>query len=246
MSLSRKIRNRVRRINKRTLFSAESIRTLGESLLAISKELSRMTQRGELRRYSNGVYYRPEQSRFGENGPSTEDVLRFLMYNKGKREGYVTGERTYNYLGLTTQIPSTITIATNKIKRSGKFGRVMIHYVKSYAEPNEKNIPLLQILDTIKNIEHIQDASISESLIILNGIIKNLSNERRSELLVLVKKYPPKVRALTGLIVENVSYGYSRHLENLKSTIIGRGKYYLRTREIPFTNNANWNIYELA
>ncbi len=150
------------------------------------------------------------------------------------------------FVNVVVSTENVITIATNKLRRSGKFGRVMIHYVKAYVEPNERNIPLLQILDTIKNVEHIQDSSISDSLIILSKIIENLSSGQRLELLDLARKYPPRVRALTGLIVENVSEQNGSQLERLKNTIIGKGKYQLKTKKLPFKNNVNWNIYEFA
>ena len=246
MVLSRTIRNRVNRIRNLQLFSTEAIRQSNESLFAVSKELSRMIERGELRRYSKGVYYKPELSQFGELKPSTNDVLRFLMYDGNKRIGYVTGARTHNYLGISTQIPDTVTIATNRQKRSGKFGRVMIQYVKCYANPNEKNIPLLQVLDTIKDIGKIQDSSTYNSIEILSKIIKDIPLNEKRLLLGLVKNYPPRVVALTGYILENISHHKETKLEDLKQSIAGKGKFLINSKKLPFGNNENWNIHASA
>ncbi|MDP2362410.1 MAG: hypothetical protein Q8M94_01435, partial [Ignavibacteria bacterium] len=64
------------------------------------------------------------------------------------------------------------------------------------------NIPLLQILDSIRYIKKIPDASIESACNRLLAIIKDLSIENKTTLVKLALKYPPAARALLGAILD--------------------------------------------
>ena len=68
----------------------------------------------------------------------------------------------------------------------------------------KENIPLLQILDAIRNIKKIPDASIELSCKRFFSILIGLSVKDKSSLVRLALKYPPVTRALLGAMLEQL------------------------------------------
>lgn len=169
---------------------------------AAIKYLNRLVQSGKLAKLSKGKYYKPEQSQFGQIPASEYQIVKDLLEQDGRVVGYITGYRAYNELGLTTQVPNTIQIATNKFKNPKERGLYKIKFVVQNNTINKETIPLLRILDAIKNIKKIPDAMVEDSIIILAGHISNLSPEELQSAKRLAAKYPPATRALLGAIIE--------------------------------------------
>lgn len=250
MNISEKIRKRVQSRNPLELFSFDHIGKSNESHSAIAKELSRMCASGSIKRLKNGVYYKPKMSRFGEISPSENDVLKYLLFDeRGKRIGYISGARLHNQLGFTSQVSGVITIASNIEKRSINFAGLRIRYVKAYGRINRDDISLLQLLDTLKDVDKIFDANISESIHVLFKMIQRLSPDKKKELIQIAQNYPPRVRAIVGAIMSDIWKSHSENnylLDNLKKEIVNTSRF-----EYPninhLLNNANhWNIYEPA
>nr|MBO8919382.1 hypothetical protein [Proteus mirabilis] len=76
----------------------------------------------------------------------------------------------YNRLGLTTQIPKTITIASDKSPQRKDFGTVEVKLVKAKVPVSESNREYLEILDVLSNIKKIPDSNPSE---VMKVIAKN-------------------------------------------------------------------------
>lgn len=70
---------------------------------------------------------------------------------------YITGGALYNRLGLTTQIPRNIKIASRDKRIETSIGSMKVTSVKSYAEINEGNYQILQVLDALKDFKRISD-----------------------------------------------------------------------------------------
>lgn len=162
-----------------------------------------MASRGLIVKLSNGRYYKPKQTAFGELQPPQEEIVKDLLVQRRRTIGYLTGISIFNRLGLTSQVASVIQIGCNAKKNSKKRG---IYTVKFVVQPNpitSGNIRLLQILDCLRFIKEIPDADVSSSIIVLKGYIMSMADQEQRSLIALSMRYSPRVRALLGAILEN-------------------------------------------
>jgi hypothetical protein len=87
------------------------------SRAAVDQALSRLTRAGEIRRIGRGIYDYPKMnSRLGPLTPSAEAIAAAIA----RREGVhvkVSGARAANALGLSTQVPATVTFLTEGTPR---------------------------------------------------------------------------------------------------------------------------------
>ncbi len=121
---------------------------------------------GKIERYDTGVYYIKGQSRLkGGVAISPRDVAK-CKYIAGKNSiyGYYSGYSFANELGLTTQVPVTIEIVTNKA--SSKFRETSIRNQriilrKPRTEVTVENSNILQLLDLLKDFEQYVDDDIT-------------------------------------------------------------------------------------
>lgn len=207
---------------------------------AIIKALNRMAASGEISKLAKGKYYKPEKTVFGNLGPDLSQVVKDLLEENGKLVGYLTGQSIYNKLGLTTQVSNVIQIGKNNIRPQFKRDRYTISFIKQYNSISKDNVPLLQILDSIRYIKKIPDASPVKSAKRLKSIIQKLSDNEKSSLVKLAQKYPPSTRALLGLLLESTSnYNLSSQLIKTLNPITA---YSLPGLKEAFPNVEKWNI----
>jgi len=155
----------------------------------------------------------------------------------GQITGYVTGVNLYNKLGLTTQISNVIEIAINKRKLSKEIMGNKIKFIQVYSEITNENIPLLQILDTIKNIKKIPDSNLNENYKILKYKINQLNRTEQENIRDLALDYSPFTRAVLGIILEEVS---QIDLSKLEKSLNSFTKFNLDINAIK--NKKRWNI----
>lgn len=143
-------------------FLLEEISQLDYSYDTVKAMLSLYVKQGDVRRYSQGVYYFPKQTELGEAIPSFEKIInkKYLCYGN-KHSGYISGWTLLNKVGLTTQVPNTVEIVTNNEKtrkRSITIANRKIIVRKPTVEITNQNVGYLQFLDLFKyaTIEMIQ------------------------------------------------------------------------------------------
>jgi hypothetical protein len=207
---------------------------------AIIKALNRMVDSGKIAKLSKGKYYKPEKTAFGELPPDQYQVVKDLLEEDGKVVGYLTGFSIYNKLGLTTQVSNTIQIGKNVTRPKLKRGKYIIRIVRQKNIITKENIPLFQILDSIRYIKKIPDTTIQQSVKRLVSIIRALSWEEQQTMLRLVKKYPPSTRALLGAIFDEI--GDVLYLNKLKDTLNPITSYDLPGVSEVLSEAQNWNI----
>ncbi len=171
---------------------------------AVIKALNRMVVSGKISKLSKGRYYKPEGTLFGNLQPNQAQIVKDLLEADGKITGYLTGYSIYNQLGLTTQVSNTIQIGKNQIRPDFKRERYTISFVQQKNTITKENIPLLQILDAIRYIKKIPDATIDSSCRRFLTILKDLSLKDKRVLVRLAMKYPPATKALTGALLEEL------------------------------------------
>lgn len=207
---------------------------------AVIKALNRMVKAGKIAKLSKGKYYKPEGTPFGMLQPNQAQVVKDLLEEDGKILGYLTGYSIYNKLGLTTQVSNTIQIGKNQIRPNFKRERYFISFVRQKNTITKENIPLLQILDAIRYIKKIPDATIETSCKRLLSIIKNLSEKDKGTMVRLALKYPPVTKALLGALLEELKE--SSLIEPLYKSINPITKYKLKGAGNLLRTAGKWNI----
>ena len=207
---------------------------------AVIKALNRMVASGKIAKLSKGKYYKPENTPFGNLQPTQAQVVKDLLEDDGKITGYLTGNSIYNKLNLTTQVSNTIQIGKNQVRPSFKRERYTIAFINQKNTITRENIPLLQLLDAIRYIKKIPDASIETSSKRFLAIIKNYSDKEINTLVRLALKYPPATRALLGALLEKLQKDFAT--EALFKSLNPITKYKLTGAKKVLSTAENWNI----
>ena len=240
MKITDYISNSIDRLPKGYVFTYTDLMDEVNQKEAIIKALNRMTATGKIMKLSKGKFYKPENTPFGYLQPSLEQVAKDLLEKNGKLTGYLTGYSIYNKLGLTTQVSNTIQIGSSKIRPSIRRGKYKIAFLRQKNTITRENIPLLQILDTIRNIKKIPDSPLEASLKRLRIIIKRLSDADQVSLAKLALKYTPFTRALLGALLEEA--GNKAMKELLKNSLNPITTYSLPGKKPSLQSLINWNI----
>jgi hypothetical protein len=206
---------------------------------ALIKALNRMVISGKIAKLSKGKYYKPETTPFGDLLPNQKQVVKDLLEEKGKINGYLTGYSIYNQLGLTTQVSNTIQIGKNEIRPSFKRDRYTIDFIKQKNNITKDNIPLLQILDAIRYIKKLPDTTITNSCIRFIAILRQLKEKDLLLIMRLAYKYPPATRALLGAMLDELK---STKTETLFNTLNPITKYKLAGAFSVLSTAEKWNM----
>lgn len=188
-----------------------------ESSANVIRKLNRMADMGVIQRLSKGRFYKPKQTIFGKLKPSQEEVVKDLLEKDGKIIGYLTGVSIFGKLGLTTQISNIIEIGVKGKKNNTRRGMYSIRFVQQANLITKSNIPLLQLLDSIKSIKRIPDSTPDSSYNRIREIIKSLDEKSLDLMIKLAMKYNPMTRAIAGAIIEEL-YGEEKS-RSLRETL---------------------------
>ena len=205
---------------------------------ALVKALNRLVDQGTLQRLSKGKYYKPRKTIFGILEPTPEEITKDLLEKNGKLVGYITGNRAFALMGLTTQITSSLLIGTNRYRHPLTRGDYTISFLQQHNPITEENIPLLRILDALKFIKDIPASNPDIIVTQLGSTINALSNAEQKRLTELAENYTAYVRAILGAIMEQNNL----NAELLKKGLNGTTNYKLPISEQALPNKKKWNI----
>lgn len=205
MKVSEYIASSIDRLPKGYVFTYADFYTEVNKKEAVIKALNRMVESGKIAKLAKGKYYKPEKTPFGKLQPNQIQIVKDLLEDNGKLVGYLTGYSIYNQLGLTTQVSNTIQIGKNEIRPSFKRERYTISFVKQRNTITKESIPLFQILDAMRYIKKIPDATVVSSCKRFLAILTTLSKKDKSTLVRLALKYTPATRALLGAMLEELN-----------------------------------------
>lgn len=240
MTLAAQIRNKIQNLPEGKTFGYADLGIAKDEYQKAAKALERLQGQGIIKKTSKGVFYKPKQTMFGELKPDYSEQLRPYLFENGKRIAYETGFSLYNRLGLTTQMAFRIKIASRSKRISINRGVLKADAVKSYAEVTEANYELLGFLDAIKDIKRIPDSTVSKAIKIISSRIRNLDEKQLTALVKYALRYPPRVRALVGAILENLNS--STNTNKLKEGLNPLTQFKLGLRESDLPSIKNWNI----
>lgn len=123
----------------------------------IDKTIKTLVDENKIKRYSTGIYYIPRKTMFGDSVLSTNKVItKKYLSNNEEVYGYVTGVSLLNLLGLTTQVPNSISIVTNNEASRGRkitIGKQNLYLIKAPTRITKQNYAVLQLLEAIKLVD---------------------------------------------------------------------------------------------
>lgn len=240
MKVAEKIERKINRMQEGTTFKYQQLVIEQAEYSAAAKAMERFIKRGMIKRVSTGVFYKPKQSAFGELRPREEEMLKPYLFQDGKRIAYITGGSLYNRMGLTTQVPKTIKVAS-KVKRvTTKIGKTQVKPIKSYVDVTHENYQLLEMLDALKDFKAIPDLDKKSAIALLKNKISKLSEKDQSKMIRYALKYPPRATALLGAILELAEK--MNGLESLRSNLNPLTTYKLGLKEETLPTAPAWNI----
>lgn len=241
MKLAEQIRIQINKIPTGISFGYADLYIAKEDYQTAAKTLERLQGKGIIKKIAKGVFYKPENTVFGELKPDYYEQLRPYLFKNGKRIAYITGTYLYNQLNLTTQMAFRIKIACRSKRIFVNRGAIKADAVKSYAEVTDNNYELLGFLDALKDIKKIPDSNTSKIVKVLSGRILALSEKQRIEMIRLALLYPPRVRALLGAILENQNES-PKGFKELKESLNPLSIIKLGLKETDLPTIKNWNI----
>jgi len=240
MNIAKKIEEQIDNIENGKTFTYKDLNIKKEEYSAASKSIERLIKKKIIKRISTGVFYKPKQTVFGELKPDEEKIITPYLFKNGKRIAYITGLLLYNKMGLTTQIPKEISIASNKKRIYISKGNIKAKAVKSYVEVTNKNYKLLELLDALKDLKKIPDLNKRPAISILTNKILELNNKQLKELIEIALEYPPRVRAFLGALLENIDKNIN--IKSLDDSLNPLSEYELGLTKDILPTVENWNI----
>lgn len=241
MALAKEIRKKIKSLPEGKTFGYDDLRIAKDDYTTAAKALERLQKEGLIKKVSKGVFYKPEQTVFGELKPDYNELLRPYLFENGKRVAYETGTSLYNRLGLTTQMAFRIKIASRGKRININRENLKADAVKSYAEVTDNNYETLGLLDAFKDIKKIPDSSVAQAIKRLSTIVNELNDKQTESFIKYALMYPPRVRALVGAVLENIG-AKSKGIEKLKESLNPLTTIKLGVKENELPTKSNWYI----
>ncbi len=162
---------------------------------ALRQMFKRMSDKGILNRYMNGVYYFPAK----DKKMLAETVINRMYITNGKEfYGFVTGLAYARQIGVVQVEDEFPVIVTNKENSRGRFRSVpgqKVYLRKPYAKITAENVKEMALLEFIKDWELYSQMSEEETFEKVTEFVEK-ENIDRKKLLEVVNCYPTRVAAL--------------------------------------------------
>jgi len=240
MKTTQKIEKQINKIKEGTTFKYQQLSIESNEYSAATKAIERLIEKGIIKRVSTGVFYKPKQTIFGELKPNEEELLKPYLFQKNKRIAYITGISLYNRMGLTTQVPRNIKIASRDKRITVSVGNIKGNPVKSYVDVTNKNFYLLEILDVLKDFKKIPDLDKKSGIKIISNQLKKLNTKEIKQLIDCALSYPPRVRAFLGSLLEQIDFSFE--LKTLKKSLNPLSEYNYGIEKKTLPTITNWNM----
>jgi len=179
------------------IFSEYLYMKLNMKPVTLRQILKRLTDRKQLERYEDGIYYIPKPgSLLKVNSLNINKVINKKYLYNNKIIGYRSGLSFANELALTSQTATTLEIVTNKEtnwRRPKKIKNFNLILSKPRVEVNDSNYKLLQVLDLLTNVEKFSEKPLDntyEKIVSYAKTIKLNSSELES----ILNQYPSKTK----------------------------------------------------
>lgn len=234
MSVMSQVKTKISKLEEGSLFTFQLFRST-DNKQAVSLALSRLCKQGIIKRLKKGRYYKPRSTSFGILGPTENDIISNLL----TATRYISDIAAFNTLGLTTQVPSEITIKGDVAPRRAVYGNLRVRFQKSDVKVSPGNVYLLQILDALKYIKDIPDADVSTTFKRIRKLVLALDFEEKGMLVKLARNYTSSVRAMLGAILD---VQFTELARNLKDSLNPLTSYKIGISDKVLPNRSEWRI----
>jgi hypothetical protein len=198
------------------VFGYDNLKLQSDQFVAAAKALQRLKNKGVIKSISKGQFFKPVKSVFGELNPSEDEILKLYM------------------------MKNIIRIASYDKRISCDTGTLKIKSAKSYVKVTDYNYKLLQLLDVLKDFNKIPDLDRRSAVDIIISRFITLSKKAIKEIVEYSFKYPPRVRAFLGSILEYL--GDVNEIEKLKESINPFSTFKISLNKNILPTIINWNI----
>lgn len=245
-NISKELRRYVRSLPEEQLFTYADLPVPKSEKVAVTQTMYRLVKEGAIKKLKKGVFYRPAKGYDGKSRLiNPHIVIESYLKANGNRRSYVTGITTYNALGLTTQHPFVLEVASYsslpKLEYHGSYLR--IKPVKSYVEVTDTNWQYLQFLDLLRYFP-VRHLDLNRENVIRYFVVwlKKVRQKERREIVELALSYPPRIRAFLGALLEEGEM--SMFTKPLMESLNPTSSYKLHTRRYYLPTAKKWNLYD--
>jgi len=177
---------------------AKDITIIGRSPSYIRQSLTRLTEQKKIIRYSQGIYFIPKESVYGEGSALNFNKVIKRKYISEKKEvyGFYAGTYFKNSIGLTEEVPSVIEIVTNMESTRGRLVDIGDRQVRIRCPVipiNRDNAKMLQFLDLMNRMGKEEASSLNKDPDLKKYLKRSEFN--RSDVLGYAGLYPAKALA---------------------------------------------------
>ena len=240
ISISTRISNTIGTYSPGSIFTYSDFNFPKEKALALAKSLSRLAEKGDIVRIGKGKYYKPRKTTFGNIKPDENQIIKLFTEKNDTKVGYLSGVNAFNRLGLTTQLSNVIVIATSNPQPEKEMSGYRIKFIKRDFEIEENDVPLLQLLDAIRYIKKIPDASPNNVLKVIISKLKNLPASKLKRFAKLALNYNAATKAMVGALLE--SYAKEISVASLYKSLNTFSIYEMKISPSLLPNQSKWNI----
>jgi hypothetical protein len=205
MKVAEKIEKKIVEMKYGITFKYRDLTITPEEYGAATKAIERLIKKGLISRASTGVFYKPKKTTFGRLKPKEEELLKPYLFEGDKRVAYITGTALFNKMGLTTQVPKNIRVASSSKRIVAKVGSIHVKAVKSYVDVTNENYYLMELLDVLRDFKTIPDKDKSQVIKFMLHKIRAFSKREKDKLVDIAIRYPPRVRAFTGALLNEIN-----------------------------------------
>lgn len=235
------IEYKINRFRNGYVFSIDDLKIDASKRKSASTILAKLAESGKLRRLAKGRYYKPQFGIFKELKPGSDEMIKDLLMKGKKPIGYISGYSIFNNLNLTTLVPNTIQIATNKNRKPIKRSFYKISFIKQNNEITKVNTTYLQLLDCIKFVKQVPNSTPDKACWRLIQILKKYDTQTLGYICKLALKYNPSTRALTGAMIETITADETSN--SLFMSLNPETRYNIGVTEKTLPNRRKWGIY---
>lgn len=240
MTVAEKIERKIKRMQDGATFKYDALGITPDEYSAATKAIERLIEKNLIKRVSTGVFYKPKNTAFGELLPGEYELIKPYLFEQNRRIAYITGLSLYNRMGLTTQVPKIIKVASRNKRISIKRGNLIVKPVKSYVDVSSDNYYLLELLDALKDFSIIPDIDKNLAIKLLSGKMKSLSEPDISRIIKYALQYPPRTQAFLGALLDK-EYP-KRDLSRLRQSLNPLTTYRLGINKQLLSTAPKWNI----
>ncbi|WP_093834244.1 DUF6088 family protein [Spirosoma endophyticum] len=239
-SVSDKVTQQIQGLPEDISFGYGQLALAKQDYQTAAKALERLQKKGVIKKLSKGIFYKPKKTVFGEKKPDEQQLLKPYLYQNGQRTAYITGDYLYNQLGLTTQVPAVIKIASRNRRIFINTGSLKATAVKSYVDVTDNNYQMLGFLDAIKDFKQIPDVDVVNALAVFKSRIRPLNEAQRQMMIDYALAYPPRVRALLGVVLTDLNL--TKGIRKLRDSLNPLTTFDLGIDDSLLPNVSDWNI----